>query len=630
MTDIIVSEAVKAFAAENNILNGVSFEVESGRHLGVLGRNGAGKTTLFKIITGELECDSGYASVRSGCSVGLISQIPVFPENFTVENVLRSAFDRINAAAAELRELESQMQCEHGKDVLSRYARVQQLFETLGGYDTEVEFAKVCNGLDIPADMRGRAFKSVSGGEQTRANLARLLLQRTDILLMDEPTNHLDMKSVEWLEDYLDGFCGTVLVISHDRYFLDRIAEGIIELEDGKVEVFKGNYTRYSQEKDRRYREELKAYEKDSKKLEQLKKAADKLHLWAFMGNDKLHKRAFSMEKRMEKLKTSQKPKQEKELKAQFGQTENNADVAIAANGLKKAFGSKIIVNDADVLVVPGERIALVGDNGAGKSTLLRIIAGEILPDAGYIRLGPSVRMAYLPQKVSFDAPKETVIDTVMMELRCSAQEARDRLGAFEFRGEDVFKLVGQLSGGEQSRLRLCLLMSEKINLLILDEPTNHLDIASRKWMENAVANFDGTLILVSHDRYFVSLFAERIWELDNGAFSDFIGTLEEFRVFKKEQTQSAAQVREKKVKPAVYRSVRDPIKALTKKIEDMEKKIAKAESDAAKIEADIFENAADYIKLTALFSLREQKNEELKNLYSDWEQLLSESEKIV
>ncbi|MBQ9979997.1 MAG: ABC-F family ATP-binding cassette domain-containing protein [Oscillospiraceae bacterium] len=632
MTDIIVSNVTKAFGTENNILDGISFEVERGRHLGVLGRNGAGKTTLFKLLTGELEPDTGHITIGPGCTIGLVSQMPVFPAGFDVEQVIRGAFCRIEQAERDLRELEKAMLTDSGREVLDRYQRAQQRFEAFGGYDMEVEFAKVCNGLSISGDMLKRKFSTLSGGEQTRVNLAKLLLERTDILLMDEPTNHLDMKNVEWLEEYLQSFRGTVLVISHDRYFLDRVVDGVIELEGGKAEYFKGNYSKYSEEKERRFNEELKRWQRDSKKLEQLQQAADKLHLWAFMGNDKLHKRAFSMEKRMEKLKSSPKPRQERELKGRFNQVVDQADIAVTAKGLKKAFGEKVISEGCEFIVKPGEKIAIVGDNGAGKSTFIKMIIGQLQPDAGYARLGPAVRLAYLPQKVSFEAPHETLVDTVTMGLHCSVQEARDRLGAFNFRGEDVFKTVGSLSGGEQSRLRLCLLMSEKTNLLILDEPTNHLDIASRKWIENAVADFEGTLIFVSHDRYFVSLFAERIWELEDGRFNDYRCSFEDYRLMKAAQRQTESEKNvpaEKKTKQTGYKSVRDPAKAVLKRISDTEKKIAAAEEEIAALDAAIDENASDYVKLTELFAQKEEKNAALEELYALWEELTEQSESM-
>ena len=331
---------------------------------------------------------------------------------------------------------------------------------------------------------------SLSGGEKTRVNLARLILEDTDILLLDEPTNHLDMHATEWLEDYLLHFKGTVLAISHDRWFLDKIAQRIIEIVDGRAEFYNGNYTFYAEEKQRRYEELRKQYEKSQKEIAHLQKAADDLHLWAFMGADKLHKRAFSMEKRIEKLSRSERPNEQKKLSARFRQREFEGDEVLVMDSISKSYGEKQLFSGLELTVTGGERIALIGDNGTGKSTLVKLIMNQEKPDSGYLFLGPAIRTAYLPQIVSFNDESRSALDTMLYDCRCLPQQARDRLAAFGFRGEDVMTPVGALSGGEKSRLRLCMLMGSDINFLILDEPTNHLDIASREWMEDALSDY--------------------------------------------------------------------------------------------------------------------------------------------
>ena len=343
---------------------------------------------------------------------------------------------------------------------------------------------RVANGLDIPPEMRAREFALLSGGEKTRVNLARLILEDTDILLLDEPTNHLDLRATEWLEDYILHFRGTVLAISHDRYFLDTVAQRCIEIVDGRAEFYSGNYSFYVVERQRRFDEQLRKYEKDQAKIEQLQRAAAKLHLWAFMGNDKLHKRAFSMEKRIERLNQTERPREARKLHAAFKERNFAGDEVVAMDGLTKGFEGRTLFADLSAIVAGGERVAIIGDNGTGKSTLIKLIVGEEEPDAGWVRRGPSVRMAYLPQIIRFNDTSRSALDTMIYDCRCSPQEARDSLGAFGFSGEDALKEVGTLSGGEQSRLRLCMLMRSDVNLLILDEPTNHLDIASREWME--------------------------------------------------------------------------------------------------------------------------------------------------
>ena len=300
----------------------------------------------------------------------------------------------------------------------------------------------MCNGLEIPQAMREQLFSALSGGEKTRVNLGRLILEDTDILLLDEPTNHLDLRATEWLEEYLDKFKGTVLAISHDRWFLDKVVHRVIEIVDGKAEFYEGNYSFYVVEKERRYQEKLRQYEKEQAKIEQLEKAADKLHLWAFMGNDKLHKRAFSMEKRIERMRTTDKPKKDRKLDIRFGERDFRGDEVMVIKGLAKRFDGRTLFSDVNLLVEGGERIALLGDNGTGKSTLIKIIMGEEQPSEGKIRMGPTVKIGYLPQIIHFSHPERSLVDTMIYDLDCSTQTARNRLAAFNFQGEDVFKPV--------------------------------------------------------------------------------------------------------------------------------------------------------------------------------------------
>ena len=302
MIDIDVKNLKKSFEVGHDVLSDLSFEVNAGEHVGILGANGCGKTTLFRLLTGEYAPDEGSIAIHKGRRIGLISQIPVYPAGWTTEDVLREAHARLRAMSDRLRELETLMATDSSRALLDEYDRLSDDFRRLGGYDMDRERNRVANGLDIPAEMRAREFDKLSGGEKTRVNLARLILEDTDILLLDEPTNHLDLRATEWLEDYITHFRGTVLAISHDRYFLDTIAQRCIEIVDGRAEFYSGNYSFYAVERQRRFDEQLKKYEKDQAKIEQLQKAAAQMHLWAFMGNDKLHKRAFSMEKRIERL----------------------------------------------------------------------------------------------------------------------------------------------------------------------------------------------------------------------------------------------------------------------------------------------------------------------------------------
>ena len=623
MIDISVSSLVKSFELGKNILDGLTFTVNSGERVGILGHNGCGKTTLFRILAGEIGWDEGEVMVAPSKRLGLISQIPVYPDGWTTEDVLRSAHKRLYEISDRLDELGLLMEHDQSPALLQEYDRLSDDFRRLGGYDMDTARNRVANGLDIPAAMREQPFDSLSGGEKTRVNLARLILEDTDILLLDEPTNHLDLHATEWLEDYLLHFKGTVLSISHDRWFIDRVAQRCIEIVDGKAEFYSGGYSFYLEERQRRFEEKMRKYEKDQAKIEQLTRAAEQMHLWAFMGNDKLHKRAFSMEKRIEKLSHTEKPTEQKKLSVKFRQREFEGDEVLVMEGLSKSFGEKKLFSGLDLTVTGGERIALIGDNGTGKSTLVKLIMGDETPDAGYVYRGPAVRTAYLPQMVSFSVPERSAYDTMLYDCRCQPQEARDRLAAFGFRGEDVFTPVGTLSGGEKSRLRLCMLMGSDINFLILDEPTNHLDIASREWMEDALSDYEQTLLFVSHDRYFIEKFATRIWALADGQITDFRGGYSEFcqwrdrqEVFRQNE-RAAQKKKEPKAEPK-----KKPVQGNDKAIAKAEREIAKLEAKIAALDAEAEANGSNYQKLMELSAEREGLENELLELYEQWEEL--------
>ena len=628
MIDIAISGLVKEFEVGKKILDGLTFQVDSGERVGLLGKNGCGKTTLLRILTGQLDWDEGEVVLAPDKRVGLISQIPVYPASYTVEDVLDTAFRPLREMEEEMEQLAARM--ERGEDpaLLRRYDQLTAAFEAGGGYDTDTRKNKVCSGLQIGPGMREQLFDRLSGGEKTRVNLGRLILEDTDILLLDEPTNHLDLKATEWLEEYLDKFKGTVLAVSHDRWFLDRVVDRVIEIQEGKAEFYSGNYSFYVVEKERRYQEKLKQYEKEQAKIQQLEKAAEQLRIWAYSGNDKIFKRAQSMEKRIERMRTTDRPTRERKMEVRFGEREFRGDEVLTIKGLSKSFGQRALFSGVDLEVVGGERIALLGDNGTGKSTLIKILMGEEGPDEGKIRMGPTVKIGYLPQIIHFDHPERSLLDTMLYELDCTAQTARNRLASFKFRGEDVFKPVSALSGGEQSRLRLCMLMDEKINLLILDEPTNHLDIQSREWIEEAVEEYEGNLLFVSHDRYFIDRFATRVWVLEDGQVTDFRGSYGEYRAAReRKQAQAvpapAAAPAEKKEKP------RRPggTKNLEKEVAAAERAVAKAEEQMYELGLQIEEAAADYLKLQELYEQREALEEEILKLYGTWERLSAELE---
>ena len=624
MVDISVKNLNKFFVIGENLLQDLSFEIEEGERVAILGRNGCGKTTLFKIITGEMDYDGGEVYVNPNKKLGMISQIPHFPLGYTVEDVLRSAFREILAAKKKMEALEKAMEQGATQEQLKTYDALVARFQAGGGYDMDVEVDKICNGLGITPAQRPQLFDSLSGGEKTRINLARLLLEKTDILLLDEPTNHLDLNSVEWLETYIKTFKGTVLAISHDRYFIDQIAQRVIEITEGHAEFYTGNYSFYMEEKQARFDLQLKQYEQEQAKLKQLGYTVERMKGWG-INNRTLYRRAMSIQHRMERIRKTERPKTEKTMKATFGEKDFSGDVVFKLKNLSKSFGDRVLFSDVNLSVEGGERIALLGDNGTGKSTFIKCLLGE--EDCqGKIQFGPTVKWGYLPQIIHFDHPERSLYDTMLYEKNLSPQQARDRLGAFLFQGEDVFKTVGTLSGGEQSRLRLCMLMDEKINLLILDEPTNHLDIASREWVEAAIEEFEGVLLFVSHDRYFIEKFAERIWLLEEGTIRDFRCDYRKYRSILEHEAMAkvlpaaAPKVKKEKGKPGGTKETEKTVRRLEREIDKQEKLVADLDT---KIEAA----AADYQELTRLLGEKEEAENILMELMEQWEQASSEIE---
>ena len=616
MVDIQVKNLTKFFVIGEYLLDGLSFEIQEGERVAILGRNGCGKTTLFNILTGQMDYDGGEVYVNPNKRLGLISQIPHFPEGYSVEDVLRSAYQDLLGAKKKMEQLEKQMATGATQEQLAEYDRLTNRFQSGGGYEMDVEVDKICNGLGISQDQREQSFSSLSGGEKTRVNLARLLLEKTDILLLDEPTNHLDLRSVEWLEQYILGFKGTVLAISHDRYFIDQIAQRVIEISQGHAEFYSGNYSFYMDEKQARFDLQMKQYQQEQAKLKQLGYTVERMKGWG-INNRTLYRRAMSIQHRMERIRKTEKPQKERTMKASFGEKDFSGDVVFKMKGVSKSFGDRTLFSDVNLNVEAGERIALLGDNGTGKSTFIKCLLGE--EDCqGKIQFGPTVKWGYLPQIIHFDHPERSLYDTMLYEKNCTPQVARDRLGAFLFQGEDVFKQVKNLSGGEQSRLRLCMLMDEKINLLILDEPTNHLDIASREWVEAAIEEFEGVLLFVSHDRYFIEKFAERIWLLEDGTIRDFPCGYQKYRSIlaheaaAKPETPQAPKVKKEKPKGGT--------KDTEKLVRRLEREIEKQEALVAQLDKKIEESASDYQQLTQVLEEKETAEAVLMELMEQWE----------
>ena len=627
MAEISVQQLHKYFG-EHHVLKGLSFDLQPGERASIVGPNGCGKTTLLKIIAGLAEHDGGVVAINKASRLGLLEQLPVYDPDTTVKEVLWQAFAYLEGMGEEMRRMEALMA--DGQEVdLDRYSRLQTAFEDGGGYDLQVAYDRMTGGLKIDPDMQGRPFMSLSGGEKTRVNLARLMLSGTDLLLLDEPTNHLDMDSIEWLESYLKSFRGTVLIVSHDRYFLDNVTNRTLELRDGQIVNWPGNYSYFVEKRDELARQLEAAKKRQDKEIARLEKAVGNLHLWAFMGNDALHKRAFSMQKRIDRMERIQTIRQERKMKNQFNLAAQSGEDVFAIENLSVGF-DKPRVQDFTSMVFRGERIAILGPNGAGKTTLLTTLLHLQTPLSGRIYDGVGVQPGYLPQNVHFDHPERNLVDTLLFETNCSTQEARDRLASFNFKGDDVFKTVSVLSGGEKTRLKLCLFMYQKINTLFLDEPTNHLDILSREWVEDAIDDFSETMIFVSHDRYFIDRFATRIWLVEDGKIVDFLGGYKEFKEQRERQLQSEAAMREREKKAAKAekpakedkpksenvrsREAEKRKKARQKEIAALEKQLESLEEQMAACPAE------DYVKLGELFKEKEAAEEALLLLYEEEE----------
>ena len=620
MIDISVT-GLNLYFGERQILRDLSFELQTGERASIVGPNGCGKTTLFKVLAGLLPYDGGQVSIARGRRIGLLEQLPDVPPELTVRQVLWQAFENIEQLGARLRAMEEEMAA--GKEVDMRaYATMQTAFEDGGGYDLEVAYQRMVSGLGIPPDMQTRPFMSLSGGEKTRVNLARIMLSGVDILLLDEPTNHLDLQSIEWLEGYLRAFKGTVLIISHDRYFLDRVTSRTLEMRDGSLTSYPGNYSEYVDRRDEMMELLEKQKKRQDKEIERLSFTVERMKGWG-LGNKKVMKRAFAMEKRLQRIERIETIRRQHKMKNRFAEADRSGNEVLQIEGLSIGY-DRPLIEDFSAMVFRGERIALLGPNGCGKTTLLTTLLRLQPALRGVFYEGTGVKEGYLPQVVSFDHPERNLVDTLLYETRADTQQARDRLAAFGFTGEEVFKTVEVLSGGEKTRLKLCLFMNTGVNTLFLDEPTNHLDILSREWLEDAIDEFSETMIFVSHDRYFINRFATRIWQVQDGRVRDFVGTYEEFRAVLAREAAQKAQHRPaetavkaiKKDKPE-----KENLKLRQKQQRENLRRIAALEKELEEIEAEMAANPDDYQRLSELLARREQAEEELLLLYEQTEE---------
>lgn len=498
---IIQCQNVQKYHGAQLVLNSITFDIRQGEKIGLIGRNGCGKTTLFHLLNGEERPDEGQISIRKGSVVGLLAQIQEVSEKETVYDVLQRSFAEPLQWQHRLRELELEMSSfNSGTDetlwnrLLKEYGSLQDKFEAAGGYEIESSIQRVASGLGIGTGQYSRLFASLSGGEKTKVGLAELLLRRPDILLLDEPTNHLDMNAIEWLEQFLQSYDGTVLAISHDRYFLDAVVKKVIEIEDGEAFTFHTNYSGYQVEKETRLLQQFADYQEQQKKIKQMQESIKRLIEFGNRGtppNPSFYRRAASMQKALDRMVKVKRPILErKSMDLQLQQNDRSGNQVVILEDIGKAYGQRSLFAEANEVLRYGETTALIGGNGAGKSTLLRIILGQETPDSGSCILGSRTVVGYLAQEAVPENNKQSVLRYFREEAGLEEGEARGQLARFLFYGPDVFKDITNLSGGEWTRLRFAVLMHHKPNLLILDEPTNHLDIDSREALEEALEEF--------------------------------------------------------------------------------------------------------------------------------------------
>ncbi len=620
-----VNNVTKSFGG-NIIFENISLEIKNGERVGLVGRNGSGKTTIFQLLTGMESLDVGAIHMKKGTRIGHVAQIPKFDEGMTVYDVLSSAFKAEKELEREMRTLEKNMAEEQEtfalQKLMERYGVIQEKFAFLGGYEIEANMMKVANGLQV-TELFPRSFLELSGGEQTKVSLAYMLLQKPDLLLLDEPTNHLDLFAVEWLEQFLKEYNGTVMVISHDRYFLDEVVTKIFDLEDGEIHVYHTNYSQFVEEKEERLLQEFQAYQEQQKKIKKMKEAIKRLREWANQANppnEGLHKRARSMERALERIEKLKKPILErKQMGLQFeGQERSGKDVVVMKE-VSKGFADHPLFNEANLHVRFQERAAIVGRNGTGKTTLLKLLLEEIEPDVGEIRIGSSVKIGYLSQH-AYGNMKSNVLEAFREYVAVTEGEARHILAKFLFYGPAVFKKVTQLSGGEKMRLRLAQLMYQDINFLILDEPTNHLDIESREVLEEALEQYNGTILAVSHDRYFLNKLFEKTYWIDEHKLFEFAGNYAWARQKWEEKFEKQVIKQQRQGRKSI--EIAPVKKKEARNVEEIETELMHVEEDIYALECKM-EHVVDVEMLEQLYEEKTKKELLRAELYNELENIV-------
>lgn len=548
MIEISINKGVKNFGFKS-VLDEFNMEVDTGERIALIGPNGCGKTTLFNIIIGKEKLDSGQLSIRRGATIDLLTQIPPeVADDITVEDIILKNYKEIFEIDKKMKELENKMasqNCEDIDKILKSYGRLQEQYDNLGGYEIDEKVSKICNGFKIDKEMLARKYNSLSGGEKTIVNLASLIITEPNILLLDEPTNHLDIDTLEWFEDFLNNYKGTVVISSHDRYFLDKVTTKTILIDKGKADIYHGNYTYYMEESERRALSEFEDYKNQQKKIEAMKQAIKKLKEWGERGdNPTLFRRASCIERKLEKLELLDKPESKKQLPLGFEIDGRSGKDVIIIEDLSIMLGNKELLDKANMYLKYGEKVCIMGKNGTGKSTLIKAILNDDIPKSGIIKIGSNVNIGYIPQEIRFPDPNETVLGEARKAYNGDETHLRSSLAKFLFYGENVFKRVGKLSGGEKVRLKLFELIQKRANLLILDEPTNHIDIDTKEILEEALSDYKGTLLFVSHDRYFINKLAQRIENIENKKIINYIGNYNDYKICKEKETNKKKKIR--------------------------------------------------------------------------------------
>lgn len=633
MIDLSIKNTEKYFGAEH-ILKGVSFELNQGDRVALIGENGSGKTTLFKIINGEENSDNGEIHIRKSIKIGYLSQIPKYNSEITVKGVLDLALEEILELKKKLEDIQYSMKEANEKELnklITKYGELQSKFEYLGGYRMEDKVSRVAKGLGIDDDYLSSKFNELSGGEKTKVMLGQLLIKKPDILLLDEPTNHLDIQSVEWLEEYIKDYNGTVLIISHDRYFLDKTITRVLELDRGIVKEYIGNYTKYIEEREKHLENQLNQYENQKKKIKQMEEAIERFKVWGNKADSEaFFKKAKNMEKRIEKMDKIDKPIMEKKkISLGFDMVHRSGKDVLIGENISKFFDDELILDSVDFKVYFGEKVGLLGKNGSGKSTLFKIILGEYNKDSGELNVGSRVKIGYLSQEPRFDGENKNLLDFIRYDFNIGEEETRNMLATVKFIGDDVYKKISALSGGERIRLRLCQLMNSEINLLLLDEPTNHLDISSREMLEDSLQDFGGTMFFISHDRYFINKLAKKIFNIHNKKIVEYLGDYDYYKEKRNEleekeyseksldlEKSNEVEKNNKKIKPS---------KNKLKKINELEDDISRLEKSIKSKQEDMNDNGSNLDKLEELFREKESLIERLDNMMEEWLRLKEE-----